>query len=147
MLGEGFTPEDEEDSATATVTATWVYQARYRVPLAKAAAGARGGACLWVPAYLGCPLGCLQALMPPACCLAACACCVLGCVHSVWHLQRCRLVLCCMGGQVPQAAASTTGDACCLRRPTRCLQARIPLACCRTCCGLTDLGAGVHGKG
>eukprot|EP00891_Asterochloris_glomerata_P001190 jgi/Astpho2/1190/e_gw1.00022.32.1_t len=39
VLGEGFTPEDEEDSATAIVTATWVYQARYRVPLAKAAAG------------------------------------------------------------------------------------------------------------
>ncbi len=47
MLGEGFTPEDEEDSATAIVTATWVYQARYRVPLAKAAAGASGGACSW----------------------------------------------------------------------------------------------------
>ncbi len=39
MLGEGFTPEDEEDSAAAEVSKVWAYQARYRVPLAKATAG------------------------------------------------------------------------------------------------------------
>ena len=39
MLGEGFTPEDEEDSAAAEVSKVWAYQARYRVPLAKAVAG------------------------------------------------------------------------------------------------------------
>ena len=36
---QGYTPEDEEDSAVATVTAVWVYQARYRIPLTKAPAG------------------------------------------------------------------------------------------------------------
>ncbi len=40
VLGEGFTPEDEEDSAAAEVSKVWAYQARYRVPLAKATAGA-----------------------------------------------------------------------------------------------------------
>jgi U5 small nuclear ribonucleoprotein component len=40
VLGEAYTPEDEEDCAVATVTAVWSYQARYRVPLARAAAGA-----------------------------------------------------------------------------------------------------------
>ncbi len=39
VLGEGFTPEDEEDSAAAEVSKVWAYQARYRVPLAKATAG------------------------------------------------------------------------------------------------------------
>ena len=39
MLGEAFTPEDEEDSAAATVSGVWAYQARYRVPLARAVAG------------------------------------------------------------------------------------------------------------
>ena len=39
VLGEGFTPEDEEDSAAAEVSKVWAYQARYRVPLAKAVAG------------------------------------------------------------------------------------------------------------
>lgn len=39
MLGEGFTPEDEEDSAAAEVSKVWAFQARYRVPLAKATAG------------------------------------------------------------------------------------------------------------
>ncbi|KAK9842583.1 hypothetical protein WJX81_007484 [Elliptochloris bilobata] len=39
VLGEGYTPEDEEDSAVATVSAVWVYQARYRIPLTKAPAG------------------------------------------------------------------------------------------------------------
>ena len=36
---QGYTPEDEEDSAVATVSAVWVYQARYRIPLTKAPAG------------------------------------------------------------------------------------------------------------
>jgi len=39
VLGEGYTPEDEEDSAVAEVTNLWVYQARYRLPIAKATAG------------------------------------------------------------------------------------------------------------
>ena len=41
VLGEGFTPEDEEDSAAAEVSKVWAYQARYRVPLSKAVAGTR----------------------------------------------------------------------------------------------------------
>lgn len=41
VLGETYTPEDEEDSTVAEVTNVWVYQARYRVPLQKAVAGAR----------------------------------------------------------------------------------------------------------
>lgn len=40
VLGEAYTPEDEEDSAVAEVTKVWVYQARYRIPLTKALAGA-----------------------------------------------------------------------------------------------------------
>ena len=39
MLGEGFTPEDEEDSSVAEVSAVHVYQARYRVPVGRATAG------------------------------------------------------------------------------------------------------------
>jgi len=39
VLGESFTPDDEEDSAVATVTAVWAYQARYRVPLPRGSAG------------------------------------------------------------------------------------------------------------
>ena len=39
VLGESYTPEDEEDSAVATVGTVWVYQARYRVPVARATAG------------------------------------------------------------------------------------------------------------
>lgn len=39
VLGETYTPEDEEDSTVAEVTNVWVYQARYRVPLQKAVAG------------------------------------------------------------------------------------------------------------
>jgi U5 small nuclear ribonucleoprotein component len=39
VLGEGYTPEDEEDSSVAEVTAVNVYQARYRVPVARATAG------------------------------------------------------------------------------------------------------------
>ncbi len=39
VLGEAFTPDDEEDSAVAEVTAVWVYQARYRIPLTKVTAG------------------------------------------------------------------------------------------------------------
>ena len=40
VLGEAYTPEDEEDSAVAEVSNVWVYQARYRIPLTKALAGA-----------------------------------------------------------------------------------------------------------
>ncbi len=39
VLGEGYTPDDEEDSAVAEVSAVYVYQARYRTPLARATAG------------------------------------------------------------------------------------------------------------
>lgn len=39
VLGEGFTPEDEEDSSVAEVGSVFVYQARYRVPVSRATAG------------------------------------------------------------------------------------------------------------
>lgn len=39
MLGEGYTPEDEEDSALAEVGQIWVYQSRYRIPFTKFSAG------------------------------------------------------------------------------------------------------------
>ena len=39
VLGEAFSPEDEEDCAVKEVTALWVYQARYRIPVEEAAAG------------------------------------------------------------------------------------------------------------
>ena len=35
VLGEGYTPEDEEDSAVSEVSAVSVYQARYRVQVSK----------------------------------------------------------------------------------------------------------------
>ena len=40
VLGETFTPDDEEDSSVAEVSAVWVYQARYRIPVPRAYAGA-----------------------------------------------------------------------------------------------------------
>ena len=40
VLGEAYSPDDEEDSTTATITSVWAYQARYRVPLTRATAGA-----------------------------------------------------------------------------------------------------------
>ncbi|KFM22860.1 116 kDa U5 small nuclear ribonucleoprotein component [Auxenochlorella protothecoides] len=39
VLGEAYTPEDEEDAATATVTGVWAAQGRARQPLARAVAG------------------------------------------------------------------------------------------------------------
>ena len=39
VLGESFSPDDEEESAVSTVTAVWAAQGRYRVPLPQAAAG------------------------------------------------------------------------------------------------------------
>jgi hypothetical protein len=30
VLGEGFTPDDDEDSGDAVVSNVWLYQARYR---------------------------------------------------------------------------------------------------------------------
>lgn len=39
VLGEGYTPEDEEDSSVAEVSGVNVYQARYRVPVTRATAG------------------------------------------------------------------------------------------------------------
>ena len=39
VLGESYTPEDEEDSVEATVGQIWVYQSRYRVSFTKFSAG------------------------------------------------------------------------------------------------------------
>jgi U5 small nuclear ribonucleoprotein component len=39
VLGEGYSPDDEEDMTVKEVTKLWVYQARYRVPISKAPAG------------------------------------------------------------------------------------------------------------
>lgn len=39
VLGEGYSPDDEEDMAIKEVTKLWVYQARYRIPISKAPAG------------------------------------------------------------------------------------------------------------
>ncbi|ERN10847.1 110 kDa U5 small nuclear ribonucleoprotein component CLO [Amborella trichopoda] len=39
VLGEGYSPEDEEDMTVKEVTKLWVYQARYRLPISKAPAG------------------------------------------------------------------------------------------------------------
>ncbi|KAL3678399.1 hypothetical protein R1sor_021355 [Riccia sorocarpa] len=39
VLGEGYSPDDEEDMAVKEVTKLWVYQARYRIPVTKAPAG------------------------------------------------------------------------------------------------------------
>lgn len=40
VLGESYSPEDEEDSAVATVTDVWVFMGRYRIPVSQAPAGA-----------------------------------------------------------------------------------------------------------
>ena len=40
VLGEAYTPDDEEDSAFATVTDLWLLQARYRLPVTSAGPGA-----------------------------------------------------------------------------------------------------------
>ena len=39
ILGEGYSPDDEEDMAVKEVTKLWVYQARYRIPVTEAPAG------------------------------------------------------------------------------------------------------------
>ena len=39
VLGEGYSPDDEEDKTIKEVTKLWVYQARYRIPISKAPAG------------------------------------------------------------------------------------------------------------
>eukprot|EP00249_Psilotum_nudum_P021920 c28300_g1_i1 orf=129-3110(+) len=39
VLGEGYSPDDEEDMAVKEVTKLWVYQARYRIPISQALAG------------------------------------------------------------------------------------------------------------
>lgn len=39
VLGESYTPEDEEDSVQAQIGQIWVYQSRYRVPFSKFSAG------------------------------------------------------------------------------------------------------------
>lgn len=49
VLGEGFTPEDEEDSAVAEVTSVWLYQSRYRLPLKKVSTCF--GLCTLTPMY------------------------------------------------------------------------------------------------
>ena len=39
VLGEAYTPDDEEDSAVATVSSVWVFQGRYRIPVSLGKAG------------------------------------------------------------------------------------------------------------
>ena len=39
VLGEAYSPDDEEDCAVRAVTGLWVYQARYRIPIEEARAG------------------------------------------------------------------------------------------------------------
>ncbi|GAB4844211.1 hypothetical protein Ancab_037577 [Ancistrocladus abbreviatus] len=39
VLGEGYSPEDEEDMTVKEVTKLWVYQARYRIPISRAPPG------------------------------------------------------------------------------------------------------------
>lgn len=39
VLGEGYTPEDEEDMTEQEVTNLWVYESRYRLEIKKAVAG------------------------------------------------------------------------------------------------------------
>ncbi|KAF3788960.1 U5 small nuclear ribonucleoprotein component [Nymphaea thermarum] len=39
VLGEGYSPDDEEDMTVKLVTKLWVYQARYRLPISEAPAG------------------------------------------------------------------------------------------------------------
>ena len=84
----------------------------------------RASASWHAPSLLPCSLSMLHVALSAF----SMACCMLHSVRSAWHLQQCRLALCCMAVQVvlPQAAASTTGGAC-LRCSARVLQARIPL--------------------
>lgn len=39
VLGEGYSPDDEEDMVIKEVTKLWIYQARYRLPISQAPAG------------------------------------------------------------------------------------------------------------
>lgn len=39
VLGEGYSPDDEEDMIIKEATRLWVYQARYRIPITQAPAG------------------------------------------------------------------------------------------------------------
>lgn len=39
VLGEAYSPDDEEDSSIAVVSRIWIFQAQYRVPISSAAAG------------------------------------------------------------------------------------------------------------
>eukprot|EP00899_Mesostigma_viride_P009923 jgi/Mesvir1/18932/Mv25784-RA.3 len=39
VLGEGYSPDDEEDMAVKDVTDLWIYQGRYRIPISHASAG------------------------------------------------------------------------------------------------------------
>jgi len=69
VLGEAYTPEDEEDSAVAEVTNVWVYQARYRIPLTKALAGNFAVPCLpWCcPSHLTIKENCHRACVSCDC--------------------------------------------------------------------------------
>lgn len=40
VLGEGYSPDDEEDMTVKEITKLWVYQARYRIPISEAPPGA-----------------------------------------------------------------------------------------------------------
>ena len=39
VLGQSYTPDDEEDSAVAQVSQVWVFMGRYRIPVSKGMAG------------------------------------------------------------------------------------------------------------
>jgi len=39
VLGESYSPEDEEDSTVATVSSVWIFQGRYRIPVTLGKAG------------------------------------------------------------------------------------------------------------
>lgn len=39
VLGQAYTPDDEEDSAVAQVSKVWVFMGRYRIPVTKGMAG------------------------------------------------------------------------------------------------------------
>lgn len=39
VLGQSYTPDDEEDSAVAQVSKVWVFMGRYRIPVTKGMAG------------------------------------------------------------------------------------------------------------
>lgn len=87
VLGEAYTPEDEEDSAIATVTAVWIYMGRYRIPVPRAQAGTP---------RLFIPLLCTHAMCMLSVDLVGCAfperrpSCLTDCIWlDGWHQRAC----------------------------------------------------------